>query len=118
MRRGEPNVCPCCGRPHTPEFLVHGALRVRIVAFIAKRPDGITMGELIDLAYGDRPNGEPEWSENSLRTLIRNANRELLPQGYVIRAHRGPGARYYMLPTKHHYPDKHYHGTAGMLSSL
>jgi hypothetical protein len=100
------------------EYRITGSVRVRVVALVANRPDGIGMDELVSLVYAEHPNGEPDYAANSIKTTIHNANKQLLPQGYVIRSTMGPGARYRLLPAKHHLPDKHYHGTAGMLATF
>lgn len=112
------DCCPCCGRPYPPKLSITGRVRVRIVALVANRPDGIGMDELVSLAYADHPNGEPDYAANSIKTTIHYANKQLLPQGYVIRSTMGPGARYRMLPIVHPHPDKHYYGTAGMLEFM
>ena len=115
MTVGKPNECPRCGRPYIPEFRVSGTVRVAVVALVAKRP-GITLDGIVEVIYADRPNGEPEWAASTIKATIHRANKELLPQGYVIRSKYGQGYRLYSV--KHPYPDKHYHGTAGMLEFM
>jgi hypothetical protein len=88
------DCCPHCKRPYAPALRVTGPVRRRIVLLVANRPDGITAGDLANLVYADRPNGEPEWAANSIKCTIHYANKELAPQGYRIKSDMGPGARY------------------------
>ena len=96
-RKPEP-ICPCCHRPLTPVLTVSGPIRTRVLELVARRPDGISIGEIVGIVYMDNPNGEPKWAENSIKTSIYNANKELRPQGYMIRARHGRGSRYRLLP--------------------
>jgi hypothetical protein len=92
-----PGICPHCGRPFAPRFAVTGPIRRRIVQAIANRPDGITLNELMDIAYADDPNGGPE-APNSVHVIIKRANEQLARQGYQIKTMwRGRGARYRMV---------------------
>ena len=58
------------------------------------RPDGIGINEIAALVYADRPNDEPNWAANSLKTCVWWANKQLRPQGYQIKSSMGPGAVY------------------------
>ena len=98
MHMSEPQCCPHCNRPYAPALRVTGPVRQRIVLLVANRPDGITAGDLAELVYADRPNGEPEWAANSIKCTIHYANKELAPQGYRIKSDMGPGARYRLEP--------------------
>jgi hypothetical protein len=76
------------------------------------------MTELMSLVYANDPNGGPD-DPVVLRNLIHRARKKLAPQGYTIVCWpHGKGGRYRLIPLKHQYADKHYHGTAGMLSCL
>jgi hypothetical protein len=86
--------CPCCGQDIPPALKVTGTVRQRAVNLIAGRRNGISLNELIELIYADRPNGEPDFAASSIKTTIHYANRALQPQGYRIRSTLGPGARY------------------------
>jgi hypothetical protein len=78
----------------SPRLVVHGPVRQRIVDVIANRPDGITRAELLDVVYGDDPNGGPD-NPNTICVLINHANEELAAQGWHIAPARlGRGARY------------------------
>jgi hypothetical protein len=88
------HICPACRRPFPPPLIVHGPIRQRIVDIVGARPDGITLGELLDLVYAADPGGGPDFP-NTISVTIHNANRELAPQGYrILPAWRGRGARY------------------------
>lgn len=87
------DTCPHCHRPYAPVLYVTGPVRRRIVDYIAGRPDGITIGELAELVYADRPQ-EPSWAANAIKGTVFYANKQLLPQGYRIKSSMGPGARY------------------------
>ena len=104
-------LCPTCQRPHPPGLMVSGPVRSRVLELVARRPDGISPKELEDIVYGDRPDGGPEWAANSIKTAVWNANKELQPQGYMIRAKHGQGSRYRLVPLG--LPP-----TAGLLSAL
>ena len=95
--RKAPELCPCCNRPLAPALTVTGPIRNRVLDLVGRRPDGTSMGEIVGIVYMDNPNGEPEWAVNSIKTAVFNANKELKPQGYMIRARHGPGARYRLL---------------------
>jgi hypothetical protein len=96
--RRDLDLCPCCKRPLPPALTVSGPIRSRVLELVSRRPDGISIGEIVGIVYMDDPNGEPEWAENSIKTAVYNANKELRPQGFVIRARHGPGSRYRLLP--------------------
>jgi len=98
--RREPEICPCCGRPLAPALTVSGPIRTRILELVGRRPDGISLLEIADIVYGDRPNGGPEWAANSIKTAVWNANKELKAQGYMIRARHGPGSRYRLIESE------------------
>ena len=88
------HLCPTCRRPYPPPLVVHGPVRQRIVDLIAMRPDGISRGEILDLVYGNDPNGGPA-NPNTISVLIKHANAELAAQGFRISpAWLGRGARY------------------------
>jgi hypothetical protein len=87
------DTCPHCHRPYAPVLHVTGPVRRRFVYYFAGRPDGITIGELAELVYADRPQ-EPSWAANAIKGTVFYANKQLLPQGYRIKSSMGPGARY------------------------
>ena len=86
--------CPHCHRPYAPALQVNGPMRRRVVDLIASRPDGIGINEIASLVYANRPNDEPDWAANSLKTCVWWANKQLRPQGYQIKSSMGPGAVY------------------------
>ena len=88
------DTCPHCKRPYAPALQVNGPMRRRVVDLIASRPDGIGINEIAALVYADRPNDEPNWAANSLKTCVWWANKQLRPQGYQIKSSMGPGAVY------------------------
>ena len=93
--RRSPDLCPCCNRPLPPALTVSGPLRNRVLELVARRPNGISMMELVGIVYmGCR---EPPWAVGSVKSTVFQMNKELKPQGYMIRARHGPGARYRLL---------------------
>ncbi len=93
MRDTNP-VCPCCQRPFPPAMPVGGRLRQRLVDLLARRPDGMSVLELMDALYADDPAGGPE-NPVVVRSTVFQTNKRLAAYGYTIKAqHRGAGARY------------------------
>lgn len=95
-------LCPHCQTAPTPSLVVSGPIRSRVLELVARRPDGISAAEVSDIVYGDHPDGGPTWAANSIKTAVWNANRELKPQGYMIRAKHGPGGRYRLIKIADH----------------
>lgn len=98
------DTCPHCHRPYAPLLRVNGPMRRRVVDLIASRPDGIGINEIAALVYADRPNDEPNWAANSLKTTVWFANKQLRPQGYRIKSSMGPGAVYRLEKLPHTNP--------------
>jgi hypothetical protein len=73
-------------------------VRQRLVNILAHRPDGLTINNLVDLVYGDDPNGGPLTAPRSLNVLAHRANKQLRAQGYQIKsAWLGRGAIYQLV---------------------
>jgi hypothetical protein len=85
--------CPHCKRPYPPDLMVHGPLRRRIIEILGSHPEGLTRGQLFDLAYADDPDGGPD-NTKGIRVSINQINRELAPQGWQIKSDYGRGALY------------------------
>jgi hypothetical protein len=99
-------ICLACKRPFPPMLLVTGSRRQKLVNIVAGRPDGIEIGDLVDQLYADCIDGGPLWAMRSANVMIHKANRQLAPQGYVIKAMwLGRGARY-RLGRIGHKPDR------------
>jgi hypothetical protein len=92
------DCCPTCKRPLPPPLRVTGTVRQAIVDYVAGAVDGLSMGQLIELVYACRPNGEPEWAANSIKGMVSHANKQLARQGWRLSSTRGPGARYRLVP--------------------
>jgi hypothetical protein len=74
---------------------VTGSRRQRLVDVVSNRPDGITIGDLVDAVYADDPDGGPVTAPRSVNAMIHMANRQLAAQGHQIRPMSlGRGARY------------------------
>jgi hypothetical protein len=66
-----------------------------LVDIVSNRPDGITIGDLVDAVYADDPDGGPVTAPRSVNVMIHMANRQLAAQGFAIRSMwLGRGARY------------------------
>lgn len=88
------HVCPTCGRPYAPKLSVSGPVRQRLVKVLLKFPEGVEMGDLINLIYAVNPNGAPPSARQCISVLAHYANEQLGPQGWVITATKGRGSRY------------------------
>jgi hypothetical protein len=90
-----PGVCPCCKRPLSPEIKLRGPRMQRYFNVIAAHPEGLTVWQLLDLAYADDPNGGPE-KHNVISVTCHNINRLIRPQGWEIvsSGRGGPGSVY------------------------
>ncbi len=93
-----PEICPCCRQVIPPQLVVSGPLRTRVLDLVARRPDGISLPEIAAIVYSDCR--EPKWSHGCIKSTVFAANKELRPQGWMIRARHGPGARYRLLPVE------------------
>ena len=90
-----PQICPQCRRPFPPPLIVSGSVRQRLLDIIGNRPDGISIGDLVELVYADDPDGGPVTALRSVNVMIHKANAQLAAQGYQIKAiWLGRGARY------------------------
>lgn len=79
-----------------PKLPVGGARRQRMVDFLATRPDGATVWEVLGAVYADDPDGGPEDS-NVISVMAAQINRKLAPLGYRVRGSGGPGSRYFLI---------------------
>jgi len=66
----------------------------RIADAVRRSGDGgIFIDDLVDVVYADHPDGGPLTAKTCIYVLIHNANKKLVPKGFVIRSeHGGPGA--------------------------
>lgn len=87
--------CPTCGRAFPPKIDVGGKKRQIIFDYVARHPEGVTVGQIMGHLYADDPNGGPE-SMNIVAVQAMHINRylEKRKQPYRIRGRGGPGSVY------------------------
>ncbi len=66
----------------------------RIWDTVRRAKHGISIADLADRVYSDRPDGGPGSATQSIWGLVRVANKRLAPFGQRIEATRGPGSVY------------------------
>jgi hypothetical protein len=86
--------CPTCQRPFPPEIQLTGKVRQRLYDYISKHPEGVSLQDIADYVYAEKPDGGPKWAESSLYITIQRVNRKLLAYGKLIKATGGPGSVY------------------------
>lgn len=87
--------CPTCGRAFPPKIDVGGKKRQLIFDYVARHPEGVTVGQIMEYVYAEDPNGGPE-SSNVVAVQAWHINRYLETRGapYRIRGRGGPGSIY------------------------
>lgn len=90
-------VCPTCQRPIPPPFWVGGPRRQKMVDYIAKHPEGVTVWQIIAHVYADDPNGGPT-DHNVIPVMKNQANKILVKEGWKIVSPGGPGSLYKLVP--------------------
>jgi hypothetical protein len=89
------DVCKCCGQILPPKIKLPAAVSQRIYDFVAKHPEGVDTARIVDHVYADRLDGGPEWSNNTVHTLICKLNHKYLAaHGLRIKGRGGPGSTY------------------------
>ena len=88
-----------------------------MVELLAMHPEGIDKYDLMDLIYADERNGGP-LSTNIIAVMVKQANKQLRPQGYEIKStqHGGRGALWLLKEIENarpvRQPSKHIHARA------
>lgn len=90
-----PQTCDKCGQiiPPKPTLFANQPTRQRVYEIIARRTDGISCKELMDIVYDWDPNGGPENSK-VIAVHIWLINKTLRALGLRIGSTRGRGAVY------------------------
>lgn len=91
----KPQLCPCCKRVLPETLTIGGRMRRRLLDYVGNHPEGVTVWQIMDALYADRPDGGPE-RHNVISVTVKQMNRFLVPQGYRIRGTGGPGSRYFL----------------------
>lgn len=94
--------CPCCDTEIAAPPDVSALREVRygsqayqlVLVLIAVYPRSVSLSDLVAEVYGRR---EPEWPEDSLRSLISYTRRKIKPYGWSISASRGASVGTYKL---------------------
>ena len=101
----KPHVCDKCGQPLPRDYLfvgsavvqLKGKRRILYDAVVKAGTRGVGKERLMDLLYGDDPNGGPE-SASILSSTIRHVNNVLASTGKRIRSTgMGQGEHVYVL---------------------
>lgn len=91
-------ICPCCagkGEIEGDAYELLTPMQKRIYAAIRDNAGKLGGERLINMLYGDRFDGGPDYPWDSIHVTIHNMNKLLAPLGQRIRAsRRGPGATY------------------------
>lgn len=100
-----PHACPSCGRTLPRDWLalgsntipMRGKQRILYDAVLKSGDAGISRDRLMDLMYGDDPNGGPD-SYNTFSAIIRHINNKLEKAGRKIKSTgMGQGEHFYVL---------------------
>lgn len=100
-------TCPTCGHAITRDFApaslpcpteVTGQQVVILDALIAAWPRDVTMARLIDLLYGDDPDGGPDDPGRVVRVQVHRMKAWMQSYGWTIRNRYGFGYRLERLP--------------------
>jgi len=93
-------ICPCCRQPMAAPPPMAGVLdglrrpqhRVIAEALIKAYPRPLSRDRLIELLYGDDPDGGPEGAGNIVTVRIAHLRKELAPMGWTVNCNgRGRG---------------------------
>ena len=86
-------VCVHCGQRLPPSLEVTGTKRRKMLEYLAKSPNGVTVWQILDAVYADDPNGGVT-KHNIISVMAHAINKQIEPQGFKIRATGGPGSLY------------------------
>ena len=99
-----PDTCPCCGQLLAPaqtalsfvdkyrtvmkdgRMVKLTGLQYLLVSAVRRR--GLTLDELIDVAYSQRADGGPETAASVIHVSLSNANQRLQKLGVAVKAER------------------------------
>lgn len=81
--------------PKIEDYLA-GKLEVVLFNAVAERPYGVTSAELVDILYGHRRDGGPEWAANSISVILHRLNKKIAVLGLRIRGWGGPGSKFHL----------------------
>ena len=90
----KPRICECCGQIIPPPNPFHDKPVKRLIYdYIAKHPEGVTRGQIMDTVYANSPDGGPEWA-NVISVHVKKMNAELAKRGLRIKSTMGPQSIY------------------------
>jgi hypothetical protein len=89
-------TCPTCGQPVVPAGLRLPPIKQRILDAVRDRP-GISAEELRTVVWAQDPAGGPE-DRKVLHVHVHQLNHLLIPLGIAVRAPKGAGAGYRIIP--------------------
>lgn len=70
-------------------------MQYRLFHALRRAPDGLQCYELVDILYGNDPNGGP--LHNIIAVMARQINKKIEPMGLRIKGTGGPGSVYRLL---------------------
>lgn len=87
--------CDHCGQIIPPKVHALDNARVKkaIYEFIARNPQGVSRGQIMDSVYADNIDGGPEFG-TVISVHVAGINKLLAPEGVKIHSTRGPHALY------------------------
>lgn len=93
-------ACPCCGAPMAGPPSVDSLLlavgsghtRTIIERLVDRYPKPVRMSELIDLLWGDDPNGGPDHPRNNVYANIWRLNQQLKSRNWRVVGEQGGAA--------------------------
>lgn len=87
--------CACCGQiiPPADHPFRNAEVKRRIYDAISKHPEGLNRRQVIEMVYGDDPNGGPE-EMNVISVHVQKMNERLLDKGVKIASSGGPYSVY------------------------
>lgn len=87
--------CACCGQiiPPADHPFRNAEVKRKIYDAISKHPEGLNRKTIVDLVYGDDPDGGPE-NMNVISVHVKKMNPRLAPQGLRITSTGGPYSTY------------------------
>ena len=93
-------VCPCCGSEidQTPALglveVVQGLSRTLVTELAMAYPGTVSMERLIDVLYGDDPQGGPLSADNAISVYNWRIRKVIEPLGWTIPRQNHGGAHY------------------------